>query len=374
MLVNGFLIFIAALIIAMYFVRKIIHVSHQKNLFDEPGDLRKIHIDRTPNLGGIGIFASMMLACCMLLFIVNIPFINYIIFCSFLLFMTGLADDLAGIGPVKKIAVQLVIAFIIALCTNFRITSFYGLFGIFELPFFGSVLITVFFIISLINAINLIDGINCLAAGIVLLACSVFAFYFYEISEPGFMLLAEALCGCVAGFLFYNRTPAKIFMGDTGSLFLGFFIAIFSIHFLESFNSFQGVTASPVVSPGPAILLGLLIVPVYDTLRVFVLRIARGGSPFVADRNHIHHLLLDLNFSHLQATYILLSINIISLLLVFLLRNLHPEIIILSSISLMAIVNIILSVRRARHKTHIATAEHIKRPVLTFVRGREKIV
>ncbi len=128
MLATGFSIFITALILSIYFLQKIIYISHEKHLFDEPSETRKIHINKTPNLGGVAIFTSMMFASCIILSLTSISYIPYVIFYSLILFITGITDDLVGMDPLKKFGSQLFIAVVITMFTNFRITSFYGLF------------------------------------------------------------------------------------------------------------------------------------------------------------------------------------------------------------------------------------------------------
>jgi len=196
----------------------------------------------------------------------------------------------------------------------------------------------------LINAFNLIDGINCLAGSIGFLVCAIFAFYFWQMHHTELLFLALAMCGSLGGFLFFNRTPARIFMGDTGSMFLGFIVAFFSINFIELNKAGYTGFVQPQFQSAPALVFGLLIIPVFDTCRVFILRILKKKSPFLADRNHIHHRLIDLNLSHLQATGVLLIVNIITLLPVFLLAKFRTEIVLLVMLVFVLVLNRILSV------------------------------
>jgi len=326
----------------MYFIRKVIYISHQKHLFDEPTESRKIHIGQTPNLGGIAIFTAMMFATCVMLSFTTIAYVNYLSFSCLLLFITGLTDDLVGMDPYKKIGAQFVSALALTLFSGFRITSFYGLFGIHEIPFALSIIVSVVLIVYLVNAFNLIDGINCLAASIGLLTSAILAFYFWSLHDTGFMFLCIAMCGCLIGFIYFNRTPARIFMGDTGSLFLGFFVAIIAIHFLEGSKSVPN--ASIVQYSAPSLVLALLIIPVYDTLRVFIIRIARRQSPFLADRNHIHHQLLSIGLSHLQATGVLVIVNAISIAMALLMQQVIIEIFFVTLFTFMLVMNWILGI------------------------------
>jgi len=293
-----------------YAIRKIIYVSHKKHLFDEPSEQRKVHITRTPNLGGVAIFSSMLIAACFFVPRTGIIDQNYILAGSIVIFFLGLTDDLVGMNPNKKIFGQLVAALIVVLPGKVHFTSWQGFLGWGEMSYWTGALTAVMFILLITNAFNLIDGINCLAGSIGLLACLGFACFFWKMHFSGYYFLALALCGCLAGFLVYNRTPARIFMGDTGALLLGFILSVFSIVFIEANK--PGIFVVPSFKGAPAIVLGLLVIPIYDTLRVFILRIMHGKFPFSADRSHLHHRLIDLGLSHIQATGVLLLANVIT--------------------------------------------------------------
>jgi len=307
MLTYSILTALLAFVLVCYAIRKIIYVSHKKHLFDEPSELRKVHITRTPNLGGVAIFSSMLISVCFFLPHAGIGPQNYILAGSIVIFFLGLTDDLVGMNPHKKILGQLVAALIVVLPGGLHFTSWQGFLGLGDMPYWVGVGASVLFVLLVTNAFNLIDGINCLAGGIGLLVCICFACLFWQLHLTGYYFLAIALSGCLAGFLIYNRTPARIFMGDTGALLLGFIISVFSMVFIESGK--PGLSNVVPVKGAPVIVLGLLIIPIYDTLRVFLLRLIQGKLPFSADRSHLHHRLIDLGLSHLQATGVLLLVN-----------------------------------------------------------------
>jgi UDP-GlcNAc:undecaprenyl-phosphate/decaprenyl-phosphate GlcNAc-1-phosphate transferase len=325
MITSAGFIFSVTFILVCYSIRKIIYISHKKHLFDEPSENRKIHLKSTPNLGGVAIFATMMLTIALFLPFGSIQRLNYLIAAAIILFVLGLIDDLVGINPTKKILAQLLVALLLTVLAGFRFTSFYGVLGVYEIPYAVSIAVSVLFILLLMNAFNLIDGINCLAGSLGLFTCLVFAWCFWKLDATGFFLVAIAMCGCLAAFLVYNRTPAKIFMGDTGSLFLGFITAVFSIYLMEYTKVTAGTNSLPEFKSVPAIVFGLLIIPIFDTVRIFLLRLIKGKSPFHADRNHIHHRLIDLDLTHLQATGILLLVTVISVVLAFSLQRLGTE-------------------------------------------------
>jgi UDP-GlcNAc:undecaprenyl-phosphate/decaprenyl-phosphate GlcNAc-1-phosphate transferase len=329
MIINCIIILLASFLIVCFAIKKIIYIAHQKHLFDEPVEDRKVHLTRTPNLGGVAIFSVFLLIGSIFIPVNSVSNINYLIAAAVILFALGLTDDLVGIDPLKKLAAQIVVALLATSMAHVRFESLYGIFGIHQLPYWPSIFLSTFFILFLMNAVNLIDGINALAGGICLLCCLTFSYFFWQLNAVGFLYLSISMSGCLASFLLFNITPAKIFMGDTGSLFLGFILAIFSIQFLELSAADHVLAKTTSAISAPAIVLALLIVPIFDTVRVFTIRLANKKSPFNADRNHIHHLLLDLKLSHLQATCILVAVNLSAVLLVYLLGAIRAEFIFL---------------------------------------------
>jgi UDP-N-acetylmuramyl pentapeptide phosphotransferase/UDP-N-acetylglucosamine-1-phosphate transferase len=195
----------------------------------------------------------------------------------------------------------------------------YGIFGIHALPYWPSAILSVLTIILIVNAFNLIDGIDGLAAttGVVVNGC--FAAMFIYMRQYELASVSLAMVGAIFGFLRYNLTPARIFMGDTGSLLIGLISVVMAIKFIE-LNKFTSVK-SPEIFSAPALAVAILIGPIFDTLRVFILRISSGMSPFAADRNHIHHRMLKLGFSHLQTTLILAALNVVCIMLVVLFQD-----------------------------------------------------
>ena len=201
-----------------------------------------------------------------------------------------------------------------------RISHFYGLFGISEIPYIISVLFTTFIFISVINAINLIDGIDGLAGTVGLLASLTFSYLFYELKLFALSTLSIGLAGSLIGFLRFNWSiKNKIFMGDTGSLILGFLLSFFAVKYII-FNSAYRYNPQLGVD-APILMIILLIIPLFDTLRMFSIRILAGKSPFKGDRNHLHHLLIDSGLSHFSATLVLVSFNIIILFTYYFVRQ-----------------------------------------------------
>ena len=202
---------------------------------------------------------------------------------------------------------------------DIRLTSMYGVFGIGNLPYWPSVALSVLTIILIVNAFNLIDGIDSLAGATGVVANACFAGLFMYMHQYDLAAVSLAMAGALVGFLKFNITPAKIFMGDTGSLLIGLISAVMAIKFIE-LNKFTTMK-SPDIYSAPALSVAILIGPIFDTLRVFVLRLYSGVSPFKADRKHIHHRMLKLGFTHLQAAMILVALNLLCVALALVFRS-----------------------------------------------------
>lgn len=348
---NIVLAFITSFALTYLAIPSIIHVAIKKNLVDEPGD-RRSHTVSTPSLGGIGIFAGTLFSIIMWTPFTHFGDLQYIL-CSFIIiFLIGAKDDIDPMSPSKKFLGEICAAGILVFKSNVRLTSLYGIFGIGELPYFWGVLLSMFVIIVIINAFNLIDGINGLSAGLGTLICSVLGLWFLKVDSVELAMVAFALAGSLVAFLKYNVTPAKIFMGDTGALLLGLVCSILAIKFIELHNVLDDRTYAFDAAPSMAI--AILILPLFDTLRVFILRIARGKSPFYPDRNHIHHMMIDAGFSHTQASIILIVVNFVFIMLAFSLQGLGN----LSLLVVILVLALLLSYVLFRISTNKQKAQH----------------
>lgn len=295
----------------------IITVADTKKLFDVP-DERKIHKMHIPSLAGLGIFAGFIMACLMGIHFYNGPEFQYFIAATVVMFFLGLKDDILVISPIKKFIGQVIAAFLIIYKGGVQIKSMHGFLGVNELPEMFSLLLTYFTVIVIINSFNLIDGIDGLAGTLGLMAASLFGFYFLRVDLLPYAVMAFALAGSLAAFLIFNFHPARIFMGDTGSMLIGMVNAILVIKFINV-AEMPGV-AFPIAA-APAIGFTILLVPLMDTLRVFGIRIFHRRSPFIPDRNHIHHLMLDKGMSHNSITFILVSANLFFVTVAYLSRG-----------------------------------------------------
>jgi UDP-GlcNAc:undecaprenyl-phosphate/decaprenyl-phosphate GlcNAc-1-phosphate transferase len=312
-----------AFLITFFAIPVIIQVAKDKKLFDEP-DERKVHKVVIPTLGGLGIFAGFIIATLMGVRGIA-PELQFFSASFIVIFFLGLKDDILVLSASKKFIGQLIAAGIIIKFGQLQITNMNGFFGIYQIPHMAGIVLTLFTIIVITNSFNLIDGVDGLAGSLGLLTTLVFGVYFYYAGEVLYSIMAFALAGSIIGFLIYNFAPAKIFMGDTGSLLLGLINSILVIKFI---NTAGNPVSNVPLNAAPAIGFAILMIPLFDTLRVFALRILDRRSPFSPDRNHIHHFLLDLGFNHRKVTLTCVVANVGFIALAFFLRNLGSTVVI----------------------------------------------
>ena len=298
---NLFFMFVIVFLVTSFSLSRIRKISKKLGHFDTPND-RSSHTDFVPTLGGISFYISLVV----FFFFSNFYNINdtslSIILAITIMFLVGLTDDLKDLTPSVKFLGQLLALSILIIQSDYRILSFHGFLGIYELNMFFSVSISMFLIIAFINAFNLIDGIDGMSSitGIVISAC--FGFLFYKLQLFFFMFISFAIISMLLAFLRYNfSSKKKIFMGDTGSLVIGLVLGLLTLKLL----TLQSETFSAIAihrSELPLLLLIILIVPAFDLCRVSLIRLKKRVSIFSPDRNHIHHLLIDSGLSHKKAS------------------------------------------------------------------------
>lgn len=311
--------FLISIIISIAIIPVIINISKLKDLMAEI-QLRSSHDEVTPTLGGIAIFASTLIS----YFIWDNPNEGHdthlTISAIIILFFLGIKDDILILSPQKKLIIQITASLLLITLGNIRITNLYGLFGIQEIPYVLSISFTTFIFISIINSLNLLDGIDGLAGTVGLFAAISFSFLFYQLGYFAHSTLSLSLAGSLIGFLRYNWSKKnKIFMGDTGALIIGFLLSFFSIKYVMINETFH---YNPTLGhDAPIITILILLLPLFDTLRMFTIRILNGKSPFVGDRNHMHHLLIDSGLSHFNSTMVLLGYNLLIFGIYILFKN-----------------------------------------------------
>lgn len=297
------LAFVWAFVIAVFAIPSIIYVAHLKNLLDEP-NFRAVHTNLTPRLGGMAIFAGFMSA--VTIFGDVTPQIQRLLASTLILFFIGLKDDISPVSAFKKFFVQILATGIVMFLGDIKINDFQGFLGLEMIDDRFAYAFTFLVIVGLINAFNLIDGLDGLAGSLILINSASFGYFFFRFggSEYApFALLAFCLMGGILGFLRYNFHKAIIFMGDTGSLVSGMLISAMAIQFVQM----------KAVESAPSIAVAILIIPVFDTARVFAIRIFNGKSPFSPDKNHVHHILIRSGLNQMQTVFLLSALNIITI-------------------------------------------------------------
>ena len=338
---------VLSFLITYYSIPVIIIVAQMKRLYDVP-DVRKVHSSPIPSLGGLGIYAGLSFS-----LMVFVPFgtseeFQFFMAAALVIFFLGLKDDILVITWMKKLAGQLVAAFLIMYKGGIQIQDMHGFLGIHELPPVSSVALTMLTIVVIINSFNLIDGVDGLAASLGLVSVVSFGAYFLQTGQSSYAMLSFVTAGSLLGFLIFNHSPARIFMGDTGSLLVGMVNAILVIRFIGS----AGDPASAIpLAASPAIGFAVLLVPLFDTLRVFAIRILSRRSPFSPDRNHVHHLMLDLGMSHSAVTYACVLFNVAFIAFTFYFRELGTTVLLLTMIAFSAsVTGVLIQMRNGRRK------------------------
>lgn len=296
----------------------IIEVAKTKNLYDEPNG-RKVHSTITPTLGGLGIFAGFLLSTLLCAVPSNDGILQYVFAAVMIIFFIGIKDDILITAASKKFMGQVLAAGIIIYFGEIRIDNLYGFMGIHELNHVTSILFSLLSIVVITNSFNLIDGVDGLAGSLALLSSLIFGIYFFITNQGVYTIMAFALVGSIAAFLIFNLHPAKIFMGDTGSLLIGLMNAIFVIKFISVAND---PNAGFIIKSSPAIGFAILMVPLFDTVRVVAIRLMKRRSPFSPDKNHIHHLLLQFGTPHFLIPIICVGFNIAFIAMAFILQDL----------------------------------------------------
>ncbi len=302
-----------------FLIPSIVKMANIKSLYAEPNG-RTSHPASVPTLGGIAIFIGFFIT--YLLFLFPQPGFNfqYIIASSLLIFFVGFKDDIIGISPFKKFFGQLVAAWIVISFGSIRLTNMHGFFGLMEIDPALSYLITIIAILGITNCFNLTDGVDGLCAGIAILAGLTFGAWFYYTQDYNWLILCISLIGSLSAFFYYNvfGKKNKIFMGDTGSLITGFIISLIAIRFNET-------TSDPLspffIQAAPSVAIGIIMIPLFDTLRVMATRMINISSPFLPDKTHIHHYLLQLGFNHFQTTLILIGCSVLFIVISILMSN-----------------------------------------------------
>jgi UDP-GlcNAc:undecaprenyl-phosphate GlcNAc-1-phosphate transferase len=302
---NYLISFFTSLTLAIVLIYLYRIIAKKIGLVDKP-NARKIHTDLIPLVGGIGVFSAVIITATLLdpqwFFIYDIK--NMFLGASIMLVM-GVLDDRYDLRAALKLTIQLLLAHFVYY-HGIAIDSLHGILGIYEIPVYMQHILTLVVITGVVNAFNLMDGIDGLAAGLSMISFTALTFLSFYVQNYDLAIIFIAFTGALAGFLWFNFSKSqKTFMGDAGSLVLGFVLVSSSILLLKSADTPEKVN---VIFPS---LVGIMILPVFDSLRVYIRRLRSGKSPFQADRTHIHHLVLQLGLKHRKASLVIVLMVLI---------------------------------------------------------------
>lgn len=366
------LCFFLSFMFSLFVLPRIILISKRKSLYDDP-NARKSHSGAISRLGGLVFIPSVLIALSFstaFRFLIDFPFnssltgytlleLLFLVAGSLFLYFVGVKDDLVGVRYRKKFLAQFLVAFLFPL-SGLYINNMYGLFGIYEIsPLIGAPF-TIVMVVFITNAINLIDGIDGLAAGGGLISFLAFGILYILKQEWIYSMLAFAFVGCLLPFMYYNiwgsaKHGTKLFMGDTGSLSIGYLLSFFAIKYAMYIPE-HGMNKCCLVIP-----LSLLFIPVFDALRVMIVRYYQHHPLFLADRNHIHHKCLAAGLTHLQSTLLLISYMIIMLFVnLKFTQMMDLNMVLIINILLAILMNYLLNVKIKQRKSAEAKAFDFK--------------
>lgn len=337
----------------------LIKILSGKKVFDAPGE-HKIHKRLVPKMGGISILLGAVFS-----ILIGLPFAAWGSFKFFfisvaLMFITGLRDDILTLSPNEKLVGQILPIILLVVFGDTLLTSFYGtVFQGFDFPLPLAWLITVFTVVILTNAYNLIDGIDGLAGTVAVISMACFGIWFFIIGQTYIALIALAFLGAIFAFLFFNWQPSRIFMGDTGTMVIGLVLSFLAIKFINmNYSLPESHPYKFRSSIGTAIC--VLVIPIFDTLRVIIIRLMKRQSPFRADHNHFHHVILSLGFSHASTVSLIAIANLIFAGTAIILKN-HGDTVILPVVgSGCIIISLILRSARKKYVLHAGESSIIK--------------
>ncbi len=337
----SFLIGLISFFLGLIGMPVVVRIAKAKGFVVRPNK-RMSHTGEVPNVGGLNICFSFMLT--YLLFEFNqMSQSQFFLIGLFAIMAVGFIDDVLILTPIAKILGETLAGIALIGFADIRLTHLHGIFGVEQIGIIPSYLLSLFVLLAIINAINLIDGVDGLASGLGMLYCIFFAIYFHLAGEISWSILGICMVGALAVFFIYNvfGNREKIFMGDSGSLLLGYLLTAFVFHFCE-INAYHEVPEVLHMSAAPAVAICVLTVPIYDTIRVSLTRIKQHRSPFEPDKNHIHHLLLRTGLNHIQTTCVLLSVSVLFIGLAILGRNWNPWVLLIIDFALATALTLIL--------------------------------
>ena len=287
---------------------KVLKIAIMKNLVDNP-DARKLQRNPVPVMGGIAVFFGILIGLCTSQTIFENANVFMLVSAMMIMLYTGTIDDIIDLTPTIRFVIEILIVLWLIVINDSSINSFWGLWGVGVIPDWIAWPLTIFASVGIINAINLIDGVNGLSSGFCFMASILFAVMFYYSGNTEMCTLAVSASGAIIPFFLHNvfGKSTKMFIGDGGTLVIGTMMSMFVISILDE-NSLSASYALKGMGLIP-FNLAILAVPIFDTLRVMSTRMLHGSSPFHPDKTHLHHMFIDLGFSHVGTTVSILSLN-----------------------------------------------------------------
>lgn len=308
--------FIVAFAATLWVHPKILKIAILKNLVDNP-DERKLQRRPVPVMGGLAVFFGITVGICSAQITFFSPGIFVLMAAMIVMLYTGTIDDILDLTPSIRFIIEIAVVAFIILVNNSGINNFWGLWGIEFIPAWFAGALTIFAAVGIINAINLIDGVNGLSSGFCFMASIMFAIMLYVSGNTVMTILAVSAAGAIIPFFLHNvfGNTTKMFIGDGGTLVIGTMMSMFVVSILKGSS-----LSAPLANEGVGLIpftLAVLAVPVFDTLRVMSMRILRKTSPFHPDKTHLHHLFLELGFSHIGTTVSILTLNFLIIVIWF---------------------------------------------------------
>lgn len=305
--------FLISAILVGWIHPKIVQIAILKNIVDKP-DARKLQRQPVPVLGGVAVFFGIVAGIGSMYDIVNTEVLMIVVLAMMAMLYTGTMDDILSLSPKLRFLIEIVVMLLLITYGAYSVNDFHGLWGIGKIPAWAAIILTLFASIGIINAINLIDGVNGLSSGFCILACSLFGVLFLLSGNVSMTILATASAGALIPFFFHNvfGKTSRMFIGDGGTLVMGIVMSVFVISTLRT-QSFPAKFVDDNIGLIP-FTLAVLSVPVFDTLRVMFTRILKGNSPFEPDKTHLHHIFIQLGCSHIMTTLAILSLNLLIVL------------------------------------------------------------
>jgi UDP-N-acetylmuramyl pentapeptide phosphotransferase/UDP-N-acetylglucosamine-1-phosphate transferase len=295
---------------------KVLRFARKHHIVDSP-NARKLQRYPTPVLGGVAVYLGILIGYLVLASYQSSPVILWSLVAMTIMQIIGIWDDISDLSTMFRFLFEIVLVGVLIGVTGIYIDSFYGFWGFYQLNSIVAVTLSIVAGVGIINAVNMIDGVDGYVSGYCMQACLCFAVLFWVVKEPMMLCMTLVVAASLLPFFFHNvfGVKSKMFIGDGGTMMLGVLMAIFALFTLSS-KSKCGMLATHNVSL-IAFSLAVMCIPVFDTLRVMTLRILRGFSPFQSDKTHLHHLFIDMGFSHLGAALSILLINLSVVLIWF---------------------------------------------------------